>query len=107
MTYTATRYARTPGQVHECPESGGYSRHNLIPEPGEPRESGVYVCPYDYDQERGARFQEQLEAEAATERRAQAERIAREQIEAWGGDPTYPVLEIATAAALAGLEARA
>lgn len=32
-----------------------------------------------------------------------AERIAREQIEMWGGDLAYPTLEIATSAALAAL----
>ncbi|WP_406245859.1 hypothetical protein ACI7YT_12525 [Microbacterium sp. M] len=77
MTYMATRYARTPGRVHECPESGGYNRHNLIRDPEASAESGLYVCPYDYEQERGARFQERLEAEAASERQEQAEKIAQ------------------------------
>lgn len=101
--YAARRYTRTAPGPHHCPDSGS-NTHNLIPTPGEPN---TWVCPYAYDQERGEEHQARLNAEAATERQARAERIAAD-IYAQGRSQRVEsaeneVLAMLTAAALQAL----
>lgn len=119
MSYTAHTYVRTGPGPHRCPTSWSPdgTGHDLIvyPERGNPH---IYVCPFDYDQERSEAQRAQIAAEEAAElaaaQQAQAERIARKIADAeWSDGPVIhgperarrynATLNVARAAALAAL----
>lgn len=118
MTHTAETYVRTGRGPHRCPDAFDAAPHNLIehPERGNPH---IYVCPYDYDQERGEKYRERIAAEEAAERAAaqkeRAEAIAAELAEEYGivtdtaderissHGEAGSIREMLTAAALAGM----
>lgn len=66
-TATVRRY---PGA---CPDASPFAPHDLIPHPKHP---GAYVCPIEYDNEPVDGWRDQVEAQVAAERQADAERIA-------------------------------
>jgi hypothetical protein len=109
MTYTATRYARSPQGTHPCPDSYRGYPHNLVPYPGgRPDE---WVCPHALGQEISEAYKANREAAVIEMRRADAERLAREGMAQYEADlydgksPSIRETIVAAALAMAELEA--
>lgn len=90
MTYTATRYTRTPGRMHGCPDAyrdqWGNPSHYLAPEPGQD-DPTRFVCPLELDQERSEAHAARVTAEREAAQKARAAEIAAQHFPYDGSEP--------------------